>query len=83
MNKLIKELELRHTTDITKQVWDEEAHCFYPTQSSELDVEAFANSIIKACIEAAQPNYMSVPSDSAFYVDAAIARIKNRFGIRD
>ena len=45
------------------------------------DIEKFAELIVKECIQVASPNYMSTPEDSAYYVELAIDRIADYFGV--
>jgi hypothetical protein len=45
------------------------------------DMEKFAELIVKECMEVASPNYMSTPEDSAYYVERAIDRIADHFGV--
>jgi hypothetical protein len=48
---------------------------------AEDDFEKFAELIVKECMEVASPNYMSTPEDSAYYVERAIDRIADHFGV--
>ena len=41
----------------------------------------FAELIVKECMEVASPNYMDTPEDSAYYVELAIDRIADHFGV--
>jgi len=49
--------------------------------AGELDPVKFAELIVKECMEVASPNYMSTPEDSAYYVERAIDRIADHFGV--
>jgi len=49
----------------------------------ETDLEKFAELIIRECMEVASPNYMSTPSDSVYYVEQAIIRIEEHFGVEE
>jgi hypothetical protein len=49
----------------------------------ELLDQKFAELIIKECMEVASPNYMSTPEDSAYYVELAIDRIADHFGVEE
>lgn len=46
-----------------------------------LDQEKFAELIVRECMEVASPNYMSTPEDSVYYVEQAIGRIAEHFGV--
>jgi hypothetical protein len=50
---------------------------------SEEVAEKFAELIVKECMEVASPNYMSTPEDSAYYVELAIDRIADHFGVEE
>jgi len=41
----------------------------------------FAELIVRECMEVASPNYMSTPEDSVYYVEQAIDRIAEHFGV--
>ena len=45
--------------------------------------EKFAELIVEECMEVASPNYMSTPEDSVYYVEQAINRIKQHFGVEE
>ena len=45
--------------------------------------EKFAELIVRECMEVASPNYMSTPEDSVYYVEQAINRIKQHFGVEE
>ena len=49
----------------------------------ETDLEKFSELIIRECMEVASPNYMSTPSDSVYYVEQAIIRIEEHFGVEE
>jgi hypothetical protein len=46
-------------------------------------LEKFAELIVKECMEVASPNYMSTPEDSVYYVEQAIIRIADHFGVEE
>ena len=46
-----------------------------------IDLEKFAELIVRECMEVASPNYMSTPEDSVYYVEQAIDRIAEHFGV--
>ena len=48
-----------------------------------LDRQKFAKLIVKECMEVASPNYMSTPEDSVYYVEQAIDRIAEHFGVEE
>jgi ketopantoate reductase len=41
----------------------------------------FAELIVRECMKVASPNYMSTSEDSVYYVEQAIDRIKQHFGV--
>jgi hypothetical protein len=43
----------------------------------------FAELIVGECMEVASPNYMNTPEDSAYYVELAIDRIADHFGVEE
>jgi hypothetical protein len=43
----------------------------------------FAELIVGECMEVASPNYMNTPEDSAYYVELAIDRIADHFGVQE
>ena len=45
--------------------------------------ERFAELIVRDCMEVASPNYMSTPEDSVYYVEQAIDRIAEHFGVEE
>jgi hypothetical protein len=49
----------------------------------EKELEFFAEFIVKECMEVASPNYMDTPEDSAYYVELAIDRIADHFGVEE
>ena len=50
---------------------------------AENDFEKFAELIVKECMQVASPNYMSTPEDSVYYVEQAINRIAEHFGVEE
>ena len=48
-----------------------------------VDLEKFAELIVGECMEVASPNYMSTPEDSVYYVEQAINRIAEHFGVEE
>ena len=45
--------------------------------------QKFAELIVLECMEVASPNYMNTPEDSAYYVELAIDRIADHFGVEE
>ena len=45
--------------------------------------DKFAELIVRDCMEVASPNYMSTPEDSVYYVEQAIDRIAEHFGVEE
>ena len=43
----------------------------------------FAELIVKECMEVSSPNYMRTPEDSVYYVEQAIDRIAEHFGVEE
>jgi len=70
MNERIKEL--------AEQCWDKR-----PEGQLHFDNEKFAELIVRDCMEVASPNYMSTPEDSVYYVEQAIDRIAEHFGVKE
>ena len=52
-------------------------------KKKEQDLEKFAELIVKECMEVAGPSYMITPEDSAYYVELAIDRIADHFGVEE
>jgi hypothetical protein len=54
----------------------------FPSETAMSPVELkFAELIVRDCMEVASPNYMSTPEDSVYYVEQAIDRIAEHFGV--
>jgi len=51
--------------------------------SSFFNKEKFAELIVRECMEVASPNYMGTPEDSVYYVEQAIDRIAEHFGVEE
>lgn len=77
MNKRIKELANEAHKYANKQVEG--------TNLNVLDIfnEKFAELIVRKCMEVASPNYMNTPEDIAYYVEEAIDRIAEHFGVEE
>jgi len=73
MNERIQELA-EQSGYITEADWEGMMH---------FDKEKFAELIIRECMEVASPNYMSTPEDSVYYVEQAINRIAEHFGVEE
>jgi hypothetical protein len=46
-------------------------------------VEKFAELIVKECMEVAGASYTSTPEDCVYYVDLAVNRIAEHFGVEE
>ena len=68
-----------------KQLWEEAAKTTQGDSWEEQTkfMEKFAELIVRECIEVASPNYMSTPEDSVYYVEQAIGRIAEHFGVEE
>ena len=74
-----------------KELWDKaaESTAAYPsgqnnsweTQVNFLD--KFAELIVHECIEVAGDSYTSTPEDCVYYVDLAVNRIAEHFGVEE
>ena len=73
MNERIQKLA-EQSGYITEADWEGMMH---------FDKEKFAELIIRECMEVASPNYMSTPEDSVYYVEQAINRIAEHFGVEE
>lgn len=49
--------------------------------SPEQFEQKFAELVVKECMEVARPFYMGTPADSVYYVEQAINRIAEYFGV--
>ena len=49
----------------------------------EYYTEKFAELIVKECIEVAGDSYTSTPEDCVYYVDLAVNRIAEHFGVEE
>ena len=56
-----------------------------PTGESgdKLFVEKFAELIVRECMEVAGDSYTSTPEDCVYYVDLAVNRIAEHFGVEE
>ena len=68
-----------------KQLWEEAAKTTQGDSWEEQTkfMEKFAELIVRECMEVASPNYMSTPEDSVYYVEQAIGRIAEHFGVEE
>jgi len=71
MNERIKELVEK------SYIYDKQ------NDSSFFNKEKFAELIVRECMEVASPNYMGTPEDSVYYVEQAIDRIAEHFGVEE
>ena len=74
MNERIKQL-IKQATTIEEHKWG--------VSYDNFDKEKFAELIVRECMEVASPNYMSTPEDSVYYVEQAINRIAEHFGVEE
>lgn len=59
--------------------WDDR-----PIHEQEHDnFQRFAELIVKECMDVASPSYMSTPEQGVYYVEQAINRIAEHFGVED
>lgn len=47
------------------------------------NLQKFAELLIKECMEVSRPFYMGTPEDSVYYVEQAINRIAEHFGVEE
>ena len=47
------------------------------------DIEKFAELIVRECMEVAGDSYTSTPEDCVYYVDLAVNRIAEHFGVEE
>jgi hypothetical protein len=68
-----------------RELWDEAAKLEPdPSWAGQTRfMEKFAELIVQECMEVASPNYMDTPEDSAYYVELAIDRIADHFGVEE
>jgi len=68
-----------------KQLWEQAAKTTQGDSWEEQTkfMERFAELIVGECMEVASPNYMSTPEDSVYYVEQAINRIAEHFGVEE
>jgi len=76
MNEQIEKLaeQCYETGPIGKDGWPE---------YSKFNYKKFAELIVRDCMEVASPNYMGTPEDSVYYVEQAIDRIAEHFGVKE
>jgi ketopantoate reductase len=46
-----------------------------------IDLQKFAELIVSECVSVAEPNHMNTPEDAVYYVEQAIDRILEHFGL--
>ena len=80
MNERIRELAEQAGLEFDNDLALEPEPIYYTTQK---DLEKFAELIVLECMKVAQPNYMSTPEDSVYYVEQAINRIAEHFGVEE
>ena len=80
MNERIKKLNL-HAMNVVMNGDDPDGDVSLMYVPAEF-TKTFAELIIRECIKVAEPNYMSTPSDGVYYVEEAIHRIEDYFGVK-
>lgn len=80
MNDRIKKLNL-HAMNVVMNGDDPDGDVNLMYVPAEF-AKTFAELIIRECIKVAQPNCMSTPSDGVYYVEEAIHRIEDYFGVK-
>lgn len=73
MNERIKELYWQAHEELCYEDSDVKYFCF--------DEVKFAELIIRECMDVASPSYMSTPEQGVYYVEQAIDRIAEHFGV--
>ena len=58
-----------------------DAKPFHP--SALIALEQFAQLIVRECMEVAGDSYTSTPEDCVYYVDLAVNRIAEHFGVEE
>ena len=48
-----------------------------------IDINKFAELIVRECMEVAGASYTSTPEDCVYYVDLAVNRIAEHFGVKE
>lgn len=66
---------------VTCQAVHKLGHNDVPMYHQVFNPEKFAKLIARECMKVASPNYMSTPEDSVYYVEEAIDRIAEHFGV--
>ena len=74
MNERIKELAIEAGYD---WAWDTQI------DFGHKEMEKFAELIVRECMEVARPFYMGTPADSVYYVEQAVNRIAEHFGVEE
>jgi len=77
MNERIKQLAIQ--ADIKFLEFHGKEYCEAWVEQQE----KFAELIVRECMEVASPNYMGTPEDSVYYVEQAIDRIAEHFGVEE
>jgi len=75
MTELYKQAQVPYTAIDPSNNMPYETTCF--------SADKFAELIVRDCMEVASPNYMSTPEDSVYYVEQAIDRIAEHFGVEE
>ena len=53
------------------------------TVQETVNLEKFAELIVRECMQVAEASHMSTPEDCVYYVDLAVGRIGAHFGVEE
>ncbi len=83
MNNRIK--ELAYQANLYVNIGDSDCHWPRHMGAEESDeaYKKFAELIVKECMEVAGASYTSTPEDCVYYVDLAVNRIAEHFGVEE
>ena len=59
-----------------------QAGVHYEVMPKDTVYEKFAQLIVRECIEVASPNYMEYTSEGVYYVEQAVDKIAEHFGVK-
>jgi hypothetical protein len=74
MNERVKELAEQAGFRSNPDIYD---------RNQSFDISMFAELIVQECMRVASPDHTSTPEHSAYYVEKAIDRIAEHFGLLD
>ena len=77
MNERIRELQSKSYL-MCKQIVDDDGHVVV---TPDQWFDKFAELIVRECMDVASPSYMSTPEQGVYYVEQAIDRIAEHFGV--